>query len=345
MQPNCPTVFPGIVRPQTNRVCYSPFVYERPSDGQVKDALIMIVDDEESVPRTIRKYLFDMGFNNFHLVNDSTQAVKQISQSNPDLILLDLHMPVHGMDILREIRQQESTQRIPVITLTSDTDAETRIQALSQGADDFLTKPVDISELGARVRNTLSGKIYRDQLARYTMELEYDVLRDSLTKVANRRGFEYEVSRRVFDWLRKGTPLSLLFIDIDFFKSVNDRYGHQVGDRVLHKIALSIQNSVRSMDLVSRYGGEEFAVLLHCCRADEAKVAAERIRRDIELNPIQVEGKTLSVTISIGLSTSIVNDDPEMLVLRADQALYAAKQNGRNCCQFNDGENCSGIFS
>jgi two-component system, cell cycle response regulator len=304
----------------------------------------MIIDDEEAVPRTIRKFLFDMGFNNFQLVTDASQAVKLVTQSNPDLILLDLHMPVHGMEILHTIRQQESTHRIPVITLTSDTDTETRVQALSRGADDFLTKPVDISELGARVRNTLNGKIYRDQLARYTMELEYDVLRDSLTKVANRRGFEYEVSRRVFDWLRKGTPLSLLFIDIDFFKSVNDRYGHQVGDRVLHKIALMIQNSVRSMDLVSRYGGEEFAVLLHCCRADEAKIAAERIRRDIELNPIEVEGKQLAVTISIGLSTSIVNDDPEMLVLRADQALYAAKQNGRNCCQYNDGESCKGIF-
>jgi PleD family two-component response regulator len=167
------------IHPSTVGNQYNPFVFHRPSDEQVKNAFIMIVDDEEAVTLAVRKCLSEVGFNNFVLVNDASQTVKQIQQTNPDLVLLDIQMQVNGLEILQAMRQHESMQRIPVITLTGNTDSQTRLLALSYGADDFLTKPVDLGELVARVRNTLNGKIYRDQLAKYSSELETNALLDA----------------------------------------------------------------------------------------------------------------------------------------------------------------------
>ena len=178
----------------------------------------MIVDDEESVARTIKKYLQQAGFQNFHMVTDASRVLTDARRENPDLVLLDLRMPIHGLEILETFRREECLEQIPIIVFTGDTASAAKIRALNLGADDFLTKPVDLSELVARVRNTLSGKVIRDQMASYSQLLESDVLLDELTQVANRRAFEYELQRRLIEWKRQRTPLSLLMIDIDFFQ-------------------------------------------------------------------------------------------------------------------------------
>ena len=223
---------------------HRPFAFPRPSDDAVRNSLIMIVDDEPSVTCALRKHLENSGFRRFHLVSDAQIVVSEVRRVSPDIVLLDVRMPVSGLEILETMSADEDLQHIPVVTLTGDTDATTKLKALNLGASDFLTKPVDISELVARVRNTLSGKAFRDQLTSYSSKLESDVLRDGLTQVANRRAFEYELQRRMIEWKRQRTPLGLLLVDIDFFKSFNDHYGHQVGDIVLREVAAQIQTDV-----------------------------------------------------------------------------------------------------
>ncbi len=315
-------------------------LFPRPTDKDVKKCRIMIVDDEESVTLAVKKYLHRAGFREFYLVTDATRAIYEIRQKRPDLVLLDVRMPINGLAILEKMREDDHLQHLPVITLTCDTDAKTKIKALNLGADDFLTKPVDVSELVARVRNTLAGKVTRDQLARYSSELESDALRDELTEIANRRAFHYELNRRIIEWNRQRTPLSLLLIDLDFFKQVNDRYGHPVGDRVLRAIAHQIDNCVREMDLVARFGGEEFAVILPSTRPDESRLTAERIRDSIASKTWQVDDQAIRVTVSIGVATAMNGDDAATLIRRTDTALYSSKQQGRNRTCYHDGAQC-----
>ena len=234
----------------------------------MKNSLIMIVDDEAIVTHSVKKHLSEAGFENFLQINDSTKVVDEVRRSLPDLVLLDLRMPVDGLSIINSMRQDEELSHIPVVTLTSDTDSKTKMIALNLGATDFLTKPVDVCELVARVRNTLSGKAYRDRLTKYSTKLESDILRDELTQVANRRAFDYELNRRMIEWGRQRVPLGLLLIDIDFFKNVNDQYGHQVGDNVLREMAEEITRNVREMDLV-------------------APLRRRRVWRDFALHPAQ----------------------------------------------------------
>lgn len=316
----------------------SPFDYPRLSDDQVKTSRIMIVDDEEAVTLALRKYLSEVGFSNFVLVNDGSQAIKQIQHYSPDLVLLDIRMQVNGLDVLQTIRRLDSMKQIPVITLTSDTDSETRTRALNFGADDFLTKPVEVGELVARVRNTISSKICRDELARCSSEMASDSLRDPLTQVANKRAFDFEVGRRMTEWIRQRTPLSLFFVHVDHFSTVVGKHGQQVGDFVLRSVAHEIERTVRATDLVVRYAGDTFAVVLPSCDADEAISTAERVRSIIESSTKQFENPESRMTVSLGVATTIDSDNAESLIHRADAARRDAKQHGGNQCRFHDGQ-------
>lgn len=331
---------PGISIPVQSRTAPQirpSFLFARPSDEQVKQCRIMIVDDEESVARTVRTFLKQAGFENFIVETEANNTITQLRKHQPDLLLLDLKMPVNGLQILETIRRDDAIHHIPVIIFTSDTNANTRIEALTLGADDFLTKPVDVSELVARVRNTLAGKVVRDQLASYSMALESNVLLDELTNIANRRAFDYELSRRLIEWKRQRTPLSLMMIDIDYFKRVNDELGHPIGDLVLKDVARTLEICVREMDLVARMGGEEFAVIMPNTLASEARLAAERIRMTFANRSMQFGSHNVQITVSIGLATSMNGDDGKLLVQRADQALYESKRQGRNRSCFHDG--------
>ncbi len=315
--------------------------FSRPSDEQVKQCSIMIVDDEESVARTIKKHLQQAGFQEFMLIIDANRAVTEIRNYQPDLILLDLRMPLSGLQILETLRRDEDLAHIPVIIFTADTAQHIKLKALNLGADDFITKPVDLNELIARVRNTLTGKVIRDQLTSYSMLLESDVLLDELTQVANRRAFEYELQRRLIEWKRQRTPLSLLMIDIDYFKNVNDRMGHQVGDLVLRDVAEHLQMCVREMDLVTRFGGEEFAIIMPNTHSADAQLTSDRIRKSISERTMQFGGSRMQITVSIGVATSMNGDDPKMIISRADQALYESKHQGRNRTCYHNGAKIS----
>jgi diguanylate cyclase len=169
---------------------------------------------------------------------------------------------------------------------------------------------------------------------------ESEARTDSLTGLANRRAFDAEISRRFAEWQRRGTPFSLLILDVDHFKNFNDTHGHQAGDEVLRKVSAAITSSAREMDLACRYGGEEFAVVMPTTDAVEGCILAERIRLAIESMTVLFEGKTLSVTASVGLAGVAIEDDIPRVVKRADEALYASKDAGRNNSHRHTGTAC-----
>lgn len=176
----------------------------------------------------------------------------------------------------------------------------------------------------------------KQQLESYMVE----ALTDPLTGLANRRKFDQELELRFSQWRREGNPLSLAFLDVDHFKRLNDEHGHQAGDSVLSQVADILARNVRQMDLVARYGGEEFSMILPGTTLEEAKKVTDRLRAAIEDHNFPYGGKNLSAQVSAGLAEAMLTNDASVLVRRADEALYAAKQAGRNCCFAHDGQGC-----
>jgi diguanylate cyclase (GGDEF)-like protein len=181
---------------------------------------------------------------------------------------------------------------------------------------------------------------WRAALASLQQAHQKDVLTDSLTGIANRRAYEFELARRISQWEREGSPLILLLLDIDFFKKFNDRYGHTAGDAVLQKVAQTLQGTIRKADLVARIGGEEFAIILPGINFEEAQDVAERIRRLIESQRVNYDSLILRVTISVGFAQLLPGEDSSSLTKRADAALYSSKEAGRNCVHYHDGVGC-----
>ena len=181
---------------------------------------------------------------------------------------------------------------------------------------------------------------WRTALAEITTSHEKDVLTDELTGIANRRAFEYQLERSYLQWVRSQESLSLIILDIDYFKSFNDRYGHQAGDAVLQAVAKGLVETVRDVDLVARYGGEEFAVVLPDTELTRAKDIAERVRSFVEAARFPYNGLNLRLTVSVGVAQLAADEHLRDFVQRSDAALYYSKEMGRNCVHFHDGTQC-----
>ena len=215
----------------------------------------------------------------------------------------------------------ESAEGIPLMTLSV-----------------FLLWAATLVLIAVIVGNLSDG--WRSTMAKLTEAHKKDVLTDALTEVANRRAYEFELARRVADWNRNETAVSLILLDIDYFKKFNDRYGHQAGDAVLRAVAEVLQNTIRETDLVARYGGEEFALVLSDTDVAAAKEVAERIRGLIESARFPFNGLILRLTVSLGFAQIRTGEDATAFVQRADAALYSSKEAGRNCVHFHDGSTC-----
>lgn len=257
-----------------------------------------------------------------------------------------------------EIRGDKAAEFLDRIhKLTADVDSDvgrhaTRVAEISGGlsgdqqltisaAEDAATQLLEANRLLQQDLATAKEELQaqRRQLDSYMVE----ALTDALTGMANRRKFDQELVRRFAQWKRSATPLSLVLVDIDNFKKVNDVHGHVAGDAVLHQIAQVLLENVRAHDLVARYGGEEFAMILPGTTLEEAKPVAERIRGSIAEHGFQFGDSQTNVTVSAGLAEAMLTNDSEVLVTRADTALYSAKDAGRNCCHFHDGQNCMAL--
>jgi len=267
-------------------------------------------------------------------VDTFEEALVRVRGGDFDLIIVSLG--VRGFDGLRlcsQLRSIPEARHVPILVVVSEGDRRKLTQALEMGVNDYLTRPVDRNELVARVRTQLRKKRYADRLRR-NVQLSLEMaITDQLTGLHNRRYMASHLENLLASAARAGKPLAFVIMDIDYFKAVNDTYGHDIGDEVLREFAKRINANIRGIDLACRYGGEEFVVVMPETDAAFAYAVAERLRRSIETTPIEISrapGK-LNITISIGIAASEgTNDSAEALLRRADQALYSAKRAGRN---------------
>lgn len=251
------------------------------------------------------------------------------AKEQPDMILLDVMMPnMDGYEVCKQLKEAPETKDIPIIFITAMDQMKDEEYGLSIGAIDYITKPFSPPIVKVRVKNHLELKKYRDLLKQYSMI-------DGLTGIPNRRRFDEALQMEWSRARRYEKPISLLMLDIDYFKAYNDTYGHLEGDECLRKVAATLQNGLkRSTDMVARWGGEEFACLLTDIDHNDAVNIAEELRTRIANEQIPHEKSTIAnyVTISVGVATVKPNEEEniESLLKKADEGLYKAKQAGRN---------------
>jgi len=288
-----------------------------------KRQTIMVVDDEELIRLYLSAILSDLG--EVEPVASGNEALEKIAAIEPDLIILDVHMPeMDGYEVCRQLKANEKTSDIPIIFLTASVSNEDEERGLDIGAVDFIRKPISPKIVIARASNIL-------ELRSATRELELLASTDPLTGAFNRRHFREVGNAELHRSKRYKQPFTILMLDIDHFKAVNDTFGHSVGDEALKETVSVIQNALRDEDTLGRLGGEEFAVMFPQTDTQGASLVAERIRASIAEIVIDTPIEPLSFTMSIGVSES-ANDDVTVddALNRADKALYKAKEQGRN---------------
>lgn len=301
---------------------------------QSMPASVLVVDDSDTLRREILQALQDKSlFDGYHEAMDGLEAFKILLGKKIDLILCDVDMPrMDGFKLVRLVQSRDSLKAIPIILLTGKEDSESKIRGLEMGASDYITKPFDIGELVARVKVHLKIKNLQDQLKQANEVLTAISHTDYLTGLYNRRFLEDALEREFHRSRRKGSNLSVLMMDIDHFKKINDTYGHQQGDVVIAKVASIFHSRLRDYDVAARFGGEEFVAVIPEARLAEAVAIAERIRTAIEETTFAGELVDTLVTASIGLASFPMAgiSTPERLIGEADKALYKAKLKGRN---------------
>ena len=296
---------------------------------------ILIVDDNAMIRSEIKAVLMkDGSFTHFLEAADGLTAFKTIMDNPPDLVLCDLVMPgFDGLKFLGLKASRKELEQIPVIILTAEDDLDRKAEILELGASDYVTKPFHEKELLARVRIHTKLKLLQDELREKNAQLEDLSVTDALTGLANRRRLMTRLEEEVQRARRFRTPLSVVMIDIDHFKQVNDTHGHAMGDEVLRNIGTLLKAGVRATDLAARYGGEELTLVLPHTDAPGAFLVAEGLRQKFADLEHHLDGVSLNKTASMGVATRDGQTEvpsAEELLKHADEALYRAKQGGRN---------------
>ncbi len=299
---------------------------------------VLIIDDSDTVRERIIKTLESFSlFSRYYEAEDGLEGFKKLLSSPVDIILCDLEMPrIDGFKFLGMMKSRPELQDVPVIMLTGRDDRELKIKGLEQGASDYVTKPFDAEELVARVKVHLKIKTLQDDLKR-TNELLLELSNtDHLTGLFNRRYLMESLGKEIQRSQRKGGNISLIILDIDHFKQVNDRYGHLQGDVVLQKVAVQLQKELRNYDIAARYGGEEFVAVLPDATLEEAVFVANRVRSAVQATRFSGELSELSLTVSLGVAMydKKHGETEDSFIKQADDALYRAKANGRNRVEF-----------
>jgi len=286
-------------------------------------ANVLVIDDSPDLQALVRVRLAKEQVTVFSAI-DADSGLAMARTCHPDLILLDVDMPDRdGFSVCAELKSHPETRDVPIIFLSGAASTSDKIRGLDLGAVDYIAKPFDAAEFRARVQASLRTRELMLLLSRKAMI-------DGLTGLWNRRYLDAQMLVELAASRRTGAPLACVMADVDHFKSINDRYGHGFGDDVLRSIAALLSEHCRPDDVVCRYGGEEFAILLPGTSSAEAAVVAERLREAVEQLECSYCDKPVKVTCSFGVAHLRKKVPPTILEL-ADEALYSAKSSGRNC--------------
>lgn len=268
------------------------------------------------------------------VVDDPLTAVMHAAETRYELIIINLDMDnVDGLRLCSQLKSLERTRQTPILIVVAPDDHQRLLRALDMGVNDYLIRPIDKQELLARANTQIKRCRYTDQLrsqVQATMEL---AVTDPLTGLYNRRYMENQTTALVEHAINRGKSLSLLALDVDHFKSVNDDNGHAVGDRVLQELASRLKQAIRNIDMICRIGGEEFVIVLPNTNAEVATKIADRMRRSVSGKPFNVGARNGSLTVTVSIGVAAIegsSDTMETILKRADEALYSAKRGGRN---------------
>ena len=281
---------------------------------------VMVVDDSVAITAYHSAILENAGMQ-VKAINNPLEVLKVLPEFNPDLILIDIYMPeCSGLDLAKVIRQLDAFVSIPIVFLSTESNLDKQLFAMGLGGDDFLTKPIQpehlISSVTSRIRRSLKLRTF--------------MVRDSLTGLLNHTAIKDQLDGEVVRAKRQNKPMSFVMIDLDNFKRINDSYGHPAGDRVIKSLARLLRQRLRASDLIGRYGGEEFAVVLVDSDASMAMKVMDNIRNDFSHLHHSAESIDFSVTFSCGVADVSRFPDANRLSVAADKALYKAKHAGRN---------------
>jgi diguanylate cyclase (GGDEF)-like protein len=303
---------------------------------------VLVIDDAQDIHDLIDVRLKPEGVNVLHAL-DAESGLIIVRARRPDVVLLDLDLPGRsGLDVCKDLRANLDLSSIPIIFLTGTVDVAMKVRAFDAGAIDYVTKPFDAVELRARVRAALRTKRLFDMLATRAKL-------DGLTGIWNRAYFDARLAEGVASAIRYSRALSLLIVDVDHFKALNDSAGHPFGDLVLRRIATTVAAQLRSGDVACRYAGEEFGVILHEADRAAARLVAERIRERVAAIEVVHMSRRVPITVSVGFGSNDMCPEgqtltPEALVALADRGLYVAKRTGRNCVSSGDSVDMKAIL-
>jgi two-component system cell cycle response regulator len=292
---------------------------------------ILVVEDKPSSVRRLQQGLaqtFDLT-----IAGNPAEALAAAQAEEFDVVIVSLTLSGgDGLRLCSQMRSGDGMRQTPMLLITDVGDTAHLLRALDLGVNDYIIRPIEVAELRARVRTQLRRRRYTQKLREVVTSAVELAVTDSLTGLYNRRYLETHLQSLMARGDAADRQVCLLIFDIDFFKGVNDTYGHEAGDDVLREFCNRLKRGVRGIDLVSRYGGEEFVVVMPETDTAYAKKVAERLRRDVEREAfLTTAGVHIPVTVSIGLASySGTGDSTAALVRRADEALYAAKRSGRN---------------
>lgn len=303
----------------------------------MKGKKILLVEDDKLQAKITGEYLESVGYEVILAANGKS-AIKSVKTEPIDIVILDLVLPdINGNEVCRWLKLNEDTRGIPIIMLTAKGSTMDKVQGLHAGADDYLLKPYNETELNARIYASLRTKALQDELRAKNRQLEevlskVEVLAstDPLTGLYNRRYFEKIIEIEFAKTMRYNSPLSCVMVDVDHFKKINDTYGHHTGDIILKEVTRIIQDSIRKVDTAARWGGEEFVALLPRTGKEQALYAAARIWKSIAGYVFPTIDTQITVSIGIASVPDASIDSAEKLVDASDIAMYRAKTLGRN---------------
>ena len=290
---------------------------------------VLVIEDHPDQRELLMIVLQKEGYRVIAAAN-GVEALEKLEKEPVQIVLSDIMMPkMNGFELINKIRSNPAFKNIYLILITARIQEGDRVRGLDLGADDYITKPFSFSELLARVR-------VGSRVVQYQQHLEYQTLIDALTGLFNRRAFEKKIEEEFERAKRYHHPLSLLIADIDNFKTINDTYGHHAGDQVLKGIAEALRDKSRRSDFASRYGGEEFVLILPETDLENALQAAKKMVAEIKGQSFGTPTRSFSLTISVGISSTSNKDysEWEEMLQDADQALYLAKNKGKNRAEF-----------